>query len=167
MQATHDLMLHGTPTNDVRATLKANFDHMTFSGAVPRTFIGSLILAGFATPVSWFANFNGYQQQVLGKCKYQECIEGGSNTESEVVRAIVGMFNSVALLSYASGVRKAYGKGAVGWFVVLQSSQFHVFYYASRTLPNMFAFGISMLHSKALIHPRVVYFSVSLCPRVL
>jgi len=41
-------------------------------------------------------------------------------------------------------VQKAFGKPARFWFIILQASQFHVIYYASRTLPNMFAFALSM-----------------------
>jgi alpha-1,6-mannosyltransferase len=52
------------------------------------------------------------------------------------------MFNAAALVTYASAVRRAYGTSAAAWYAVLQASQFHVWYYASRTLPNMFAFGI-------------------------
>jgi alpha-1,6-mannosyltransferase len=61
-----------------------------------------------------------------------------------LVRGILGLFNAVALITYASGVRRAYGKTAAAWYTFLQASQFHVPYYSSRTLPNMFAFGIGM-----------------------
>ena len=33
--------------------------------------------------------------------------------------------------------------GAARWYLLLQASQFHVLFYASRTLPNMFVFGLS------------------------
>jgi alpha-1,6-mannosyltransferase len=36
------------------------------------------------------------------------------------------------------------------WYALFQASQFHVIYYASRTLPNMFAF----VFSKSSIHNR-------------
>lgn len=61
------------------------------------------------------------------------------------MRGILGLFNSFALISYANGIKKAFGKHAAVWYILFQASQFHVIYYASRTLPNMFAFGISML----------------------
>ena len=61
------------------------------------------------------------------------------------MRALLGLFNAGALISYASGVRRAYGKVAAEWYMWLQASQFHILFYSSRTLPNMFAFGISML----------------------
>lgn len=65
------------------------------------------------------------------------------NTDAAVVRGILGLFNACAIISYASGVRRAYGKTAANWYTALQASQFHIIYYSSRTLPNMFAFGIS------------------------
>lgn len=53
------------------------------------------------------------------------------------------MFNAVCLMVFARGVGKAFGEWARRWFVMLMCTQFHIMYYASRTLPNMFAFGLS------------------------
>lgn len=61
------------------------------------------------------------------------------------------MFNACALISYTSGVRRAFGQTTAVWYLIFQASQFHVFYYASRTLSNMFAFGMSTLASRALL----------------
>ncbi|RVX66359.1 hypothetical protein B0A52_09967 [Exophiala mesophila] len=124
IQATHDILTFGVPTKNVHLRLKAQYDHMTFPGAVPRTFVGALILASIARPFVWLANLNDQEQQFL-------------------VRALLGFFNSFALIVYTSGVRQSFGKAAAKWFVFLQASQFHIMYYSSRTLPNMFAFGIS------------------------
>jgi alpha-1,6-mannosyltransferase len=60
------------------------------------------------------------------------------------VRGVLGLFNAASLIAYAIGVRKAFGTTASWWYLALQASQFHVIYYASRTLPNTFAFGISV-----------------------
>lgn len=57
---------------------------------------------------------------------------------------MLGLFNAFALFSYASGLQRAFGKATAYWYLLFQASQFHVMYYASRTLSNMFAFGISM-----------------------
>lgn len=122
IQAAHDILTYGVPTQNVALRLKAQYDHMEFPGAVPRTFIGALMLAGIARPVLWLRD--GLDRQTL-------------------VRSIIGIFNAWSLVVYAVGVRKAFGKCVAAWFVLFQASQFHVFYYASRTLPNMFAFGTS------------------------
>jgi alpha-1,6-mannosyltransferase len=123
IQAAHDILTYGIPTQNVNLRLKAQYDHMEFLGAVPRTFIGALMLAGVAQPILWLRD--GLDRQM-------------------VVRGVLGAFNALSLTTYAGGVRKAFGKSVAFWFVLFQASQFHVFYYASRTIPNMFAFGMSM-----------------------
>lgn len=62
-----------------------------------------------------------------------------------LARSILGLSNAFALLAFGASVEKAFGKPARFWFTILQASQFHVIYYASRTLPNMFAFALSTL----------------------
>ena len=63
--------------------------------------------------------------------------------ERNKVRAILGLYNAAALIYFRTCVTKAFGRGAGLWFSLLQVSQFHVLFYASRTLPNTFAFGLS------------------------
>ena len=149
IQAVHDILTYGIPAKDVGPTLKARYDHMTFPGAVPRTFIGALVLAGFSRPVIWFNQ--ALDRQHLGELGRQELAEHEiydplfqmSSLTTCPVRGILGLFNAMSLLTYAIGVRTAFGTTAGLWYIALQASQFHIIYYASRTLPNMFAFGIS------------------------
>jgi alpha-1,6-mannosyltransferase len=54
MQAIHDITLFGIPRSNVSEALQANYDHVTYPGSVPRTFIGALVLSGAITP---FLNF--------------------------------------------------------------------------------------------------------------
>lgn len=61
------------------------------------------------------------------------------------MRAVLGLFNAGCLLRFKSGLDGAFGKDVGRWFVLLMAGQFHVLFYASRTLPNMFAFGLSEL----------------------
>ncbi len=70
IQATHDILKYGVPTHNVYLKLKAQYDHMSFAGAVPRTCIGPLILAAFAKPVVWYGHLDGEQQQMLGRKPY-------------------------------------------------------------------------------------------------
>jgi alpha-1,6-mannosyltransferase len=63
------------------------------------------------------------------------------------VRAVVGLLNAAAMLYFRAALRTSFGRTAANWYALLQASQFHVIYYASRTLPNMFAYGLSMVAS--------------------
>lgn len=128
IQAIHDILEYGLPTSDAANKFRTFFDHMTFPGAVPRTFIGSLILSGLAKPEIWISDLAGKASQLH-------------------VRAVLGAMNGVALVVFAHQVRGAFGPITAAWYVVLQASQFHVWYYASRTLPNTFAFFMSTLLS--------------------
>jgi alpha-1,6-mannosyltransferase len=132
IQATHDVLVYGTPTSHIHHKLSATYDHFTFPGAVPRTFIGPVLLAGLAQPIVALV---GFQHAQL------------------VVRAILGLFNAACLLVFARNLRRAYGAGTARCYLLLQASQFHVIFYASRTLPNMFAFGLSRPS-----HPLVKHF---------
>lgn len=64
-------------------------------------------------------------------------------TSSDVVRGLLGIVNATALILFRNAVSSVFGPTAATWYMVLQTSQFHLMYYASRTLPNMFAFGLS------------------------
>ncbi|KAI0021037.1 glycosyltransferase family 22 protein [Xylariomycetidae sp. FL0641] len=122
IQATHDVLLYGTPTHDVHNRLTAQYDHFDFPGAVPRTFVGPVLLAGLGRPI---VRLVGLQHAQF------------------VVRAVLGLMNAAALVYFKSSVSKAFGRPTARWYTLLQISQFHVMYYASRTLPNMFAFMLT------------------------
>ncbi|KAI8957798.1 glycosyltransferase family 22 protein [Daldinia sp. FL1419] len=130
IQATHDILLYGTPTKDVYERLSSQYDHFDFPGAVPRTFIGPVLLAGISQPIIALVGF-----------RYAQLI----------VRGVLGLFNAGALLVFKSKVEKACGKSTARWYSLLQLSQFHIIFYASRTLPNMFAFGLTTLAFSHLI----------------
>lgn len=59
------------------------------------------------------------------------------------MRGVLGLFNAGCLIRYRNGLTGAFGEGVGRWYLLLQATQFHVVFYASRTLPNMFAFGLS------------------------
>ena len=60
-----------------------------------------------------------------------------------IVRGLLGLFNAFSLYNYSQGLKKSFGSDVGRWYILLQASQFHVMFYASRTLPNMFAFALS------------------------
>lgn len=121
IQATHDILVYGTPLSNVQQKL-SSYDHFTFPGAVPRTFIGSLFLATSSQP---FVALLGFKHAQL------------------VARGLLGLFNASALIFFKAQLYVACGPVASRWYAVFQASQFHIIFYASRPLPNMFAFGLS------------------------
>lgn len=122
IQATHDILVYGMPTSDIARKLSSSYDHFSFPGAVPRTFLGPVVLGGLSQPIVALVGFDHAQL---------------------IVRAILGLFNAFCLLEFARSLRRACGDGVARWYLLLQASQFHIMFYASRTLPNMFAFGLS------------------------
>ncbi|KAK0748266.1 Alg9-like mannosyltransferase family-domain-containing protein, partial [Apiosordaria backusii] len=130
IQATHDVLVYGTPTSNIHSKLSNTYDHFTFPGAVPRTFVGPVLLAGISQPIILLFGFQHAQF---------------------IVRALLGLFNAFSLHIFTRNLRQAYGPATARWYLLLQSSQFHVLFYASRTLPNMFAFGLTTLASSYLL----------------
>lgn len=122
LQAAHDILVYGTPTSNVLERLTATYDHFDFPGVVPRTFVGAVLLSGVSQPIVALV---GFQHAQL------------------IVRAVLGAFNAGCLLVFRNALASAYGNGVARWWTVMITTQFHVMYYLSRTLPNMFAFGLS------------------------
>ena len=141
IQATHDILAHGIPFVNTTESLAATYDHVSFPGSVPRTFVGAALLAGIASPLRVFF--------------------GSQESIQLLVRAILGLGNAAALWSVKAAVDTAYGKTAGRWYVLLQASQFHVMFYASRTLPNMFAFILTNLALRSLIMVKAVAWKTS------
>ncbi|TVY44814.1 Dol-P-Man:Man(7)GlcNAc(2)-PP-Dol alpha-1,6-mannosyltransferase [Lachnellula occidentalis] len=124
LQATHDISTYG-----FRVT-PDTYDHISFPGAVPRTFFGALVLSALSSPVF----------SVIGRQHAQL-----------VARAVLGLFNTYSLLRFKNGLDGEFGRGVGRWFIWLMAGQFHVLFYASRTLPNMYAFGLTTLAFNALL----------------
>jgi alpha-1,6-mannosyltransferase len=53
------------PRANASEQFRNQYDHMTFPGAVPRTFIGALVLAGLSEPVIWIDD--AFDRQFIGK----------------------------------------------------------------------------------------------------
>ncbi|GMT08841.1 hypothetical protein PFISCL1PPCAC_138, partial [Pristionchus fissidentatus] len=125
LQATHDLLYHGT-------NLSA-YDHHEFPGVVPRTFAGPLALATIAAPLrAWqmFQPFNKMWMQLL-------------------VRGILGSLMVVSFLRFARAVQWYLGREVANNLRVIVATQFHFAFYASRPLPNTFALCL-VLYAVAL-----------------
>ncbi|KAK0938850.1 Dol-P-Man:Man(7)GlcNAc(2)-PP-Dol alpha-1,6-mannosyltransferase [Friedmanniomyces endolithicus] len=123
IQATHDILRYGLPWS---ATTMHQYDHISFPGSVPRTFVGASMLAGLTMP--------------FGTARL---VATNPPAAQLLARGTLGLVNVAALFSVKTAVDTAFGRTAGVWYVLLQASQFHVMYYASRTLPNIFAFSLT------------------------
>ena len=78
IQAAHDILTYGIPSpweKYPQFKFVQQYDHLTFRGAVPRTFIGALILSGLSKPILWYAKLSLPEQQLLGRStrKWARC----------------------------------------------------------------------------------------------
>ncbi|KAJ5295983.1 hypothetical protein PENANT_c001G06931 [Penicillium antarcticum] len=131
VQAVHDILAHGLPWgfNDPNLN-RTNYDHFAFPGAVPRSAVGAAFLALLSKPVILLND--AINQQLLA-------------------RGILGLLNATAIAYYATGLRHTFGKTVAIWYILLQTSQFHLIYYASRPLSNMFAFPLTTAALRLLL----------------
>ncbi|OBT76167.1 hypothetical protein VF21_05025 [Pseudogymnoascus sp. 05NY08] len=149
LQATHDILVHGTPLSPSTfgPHIRATYDHISFPGAVPRTFIGALVLAQLTRAflhATSFAYIRTFTNAILGtplhfahsQLLFHSLVNGSAQ---QTARFILGSLTAAALLRYARALSKAFGPGVGRWYILLQATQFHIPFYASRTLPNTFA----------------------------
>ncbi|EGN98733.1 glycosyltransferase family 22 protein [Serpula lacrymans var. lacrymans S7.3] len=120
LHATHDVLSYGVAPDALH-----NYDHFVFSGVVPRTFIGSLILAWLSTPILHIASAFGF---ITSKLDIQIA-----------VRLVLSSLNAFGLILLRRAVFKRFGRPTGLLFVLLTCSQSHVPFWMGRTLPNMFA----------------------------
>uniref|UniRef100_A0A1I7THL0 Mannosyltransferase n=1 Tax=Caenorhabditis tropicalis TaxID=1561998 RepID=A0A1I7THL0_9PELO len=122
IQASHDLLFH-LPTN------MSNYDHSTFPGVVPRTFLGPLFLAALSSPMSFIFRFWAIP-------KVWQLI---------LVRATLGLMNTMAFLYFARSVSRCFGRDVAMFLRIIMCTQFHYIFYMSRPLPNSFALILVMI----------------------
>ena len=65
LQATHDILTYGTYLFKDDSKLQPLYDHLTFPGSVPRTFVGPLVLAGTSWP--FMRLIEGVERQIFGR----------------------------------------------------------------------------------------------------
>lgn len=131
IQAIHDILNYGIWPDGL-----ANYDHISFPGVVPRTFIGSLVVSGIAYPIIKVFGLFGL-----------DLLEGDQLEVQLLVRLIIGLCNGWMIIKLASSLKdidfvskRSREKSVLGdCFVFLMVTQFHILYYSSRTLPNFLA----------------------------
>lgn len=161
LQATHDILIHGTPLSPSAFAphIRATYDHIQFPGAVPRTFIGSLVLAQLTRAflsASLFGHARAFGNAILGtplhfahsQLLFHSLVNA---SKQQTARFILGSLTALSLLRYARALSRAFGPAVGSWYVVLQATQFHIPFYASRTLPNIFALLLTTEAARAFL----------------
>ncbi|KAF0447952.1 glycosyltransferase family 22 protein [Gigaspora margarita] len=123
LQASHDIMEFGISLEALK-----KYDHFEFPGVVPRTFVGPLFLSLVSWPTS-----KTLELLIPHLSKF---------TRQYIVRFFLGISTSFALSYFRSSIAKNFGYRVSIAFGILSACQFHTIFWASRTLPNMFAFPL-------------------------
>jgi alpha-1,6-mannosyltransferase len=127
VQATHDIYYFGvTPAISAFSNTSGNhnttttilpYDHLEYPGVVPRTFLGSFLLAKLCSIVGWVVPLNPHHVGMLARL------------------ILLGMS-----LYQLFGLADAIQDEMVGSYLLwIAASQFHGMFYASRLLSNTFA----------------------------
>ncbi len=138
MQAMHDFLYLSTTTN-----LSA-FDHLEFSGVVPRSFLGSFVISMAASPlVGEIRRISHLISNISSKnsvITHFTSILSSKLAIQILVRSLLGICNFLALQVLVTGVTTRFNSVRAGhWVNLLFACQFHLPFYFSRTLPNSFA----------------------------
>ena len=96
------------------------FLNTAFSGVVPRTFLGAVSVA---LPAGLIATVTQCSRVVT----------------YHIARAILGLYVVWSFSAFRRAVKNKFGKMTGNFLVALTCTQFHILFYASRTLPNTFA----------------------------
>ncbi|GJP85121.1 hypothetical protein CLOP_g15215, partial [Closterium sp. NIES-67] len=121
VQAMHDLLFH-------RFHL-SQYDHMEFPGVVPRTFLGAILVAVLSSPLVALTH-------LLGASKIVALV---------IVRGMLGFLVFLSFYMLRRQVATTFGAPTARYLALLLLSQFHLPFYASRPLPNVFALALANL----------------------
>ncbi|KAL0215708.1 hypothetical protein P9112_007892 [Eukaryota sp. TZLM1-RC] len=124
-QAIHDILF-------LRSNI-SSYDHLSFPGPVPRTFLPSLTYATLSAPFVAVAQHFSVPKPYL----------------ILIPRLVQATIYTFSLLSLAKQVSLCFGVGTANLFLLISVSQFHLNFYSSRMLPNIPA---NILFNFALIY---------------
>jgi alpha-1,6-mannosyltransferase len=117
-QAMHDLLYY-------RHKLQG-YDHFEFPGVVPRTFLGALVIALVSSPLVAIL-------QLLKLPKIAALY---------TVRVVLGMTVLGTIFALRLQVGRQFGRNVSTAFAIITATQFHLLFYLSRPLPNVFALAL-------------------------
>ncbi|KAF4377335.1 hypothetical protein G4B88_005813 [Cannabis sativa] len=114
------------PYTKVEESFNVQYDHLEFPGVVPRTFLGALLVSTVASPVTLIINLMHFPKLYA----------------LFAVRMALGCIVLSTLHLFRLQVRDKFGQQVEVFFVILTALQFHLLFYCSRPLPNIFALGV-------------------------
>ncbi|KAG9314937.1 glycosyltransferase family 22 protein [Chiua virens] len=104
---------------------RPKYDHNIFPGAIPRTFVGCVLLSWLCMP---FVHVGITFGVIASKFDLQFTL-----------RLVLASFNAFALILIRRAASARFGKQTSWLYALLTCSQFHLPFWMGRTLPNMFA----------------------------
>ncbi|BEI83850.1 hypothetical protein CcaverHIS002_0404540 [Cutaneotrichosporon cavernicola] len=136
LHAAHDVLRYGlSPANWER------WDHRTFPGAVPRSFLPPIILGLLSYPSAVIASATGIVTTSLGI--------------QIIIRLTLVACFAAAFTHLARTLQRRFSTSTADWFVALTLAQFHIPFYAGRTLPNFTALPLVVLAFSLLLRDRL------------
>lgn len=153
MQALHDWLFNGVSN-------LAEWDHVRFPGAVPRSFIPSLILAAGSYPILLLAKAIGWTVD--------------SSDVQLLLRGVLGLTWSMGTIFFIERLSQGTSKYTSSSSAVIRrtlilftATQFHLPFWSSRTTPNGLAFpgvviSLGLILPRGLSHERSHLMGVSL-----
>ncbi|KAE8539940.1 hypothetical protein D1P53_003878 [Cryptococcus gattii VGV] len=120
LHAVHDVLAYGFNPHNLQL-----WDHVTFPGAVPRSFIPPALLGILVYPFSVVSVAAGAIKTKFGV--------------QILVRLVLASLFSYSFNKLAYSIQKTFSVSVKVWFTLLSLSSFHIPYYAGRTLPNFMA----------------------------
>ncbi|KAJ2492047.1 alpha-1,6- mannosyltransferase [Coemansia sp. RSA 2050] len=124
MQAVHDILKWGS--------VNSRYDHLSFPGVVPRSFVGPLLVSALAYPAK-LAN-EGHAEGIRIQL---------------AARLVLGWLVAWANSRLRHAVSMAFGSTAARWYAVFGICQFHYTFWTSRLLGNTLAL-VPMLLAQTL-----------------
>lgn len=82
IQATHDILAYGLPIKQFASKLRDQYDHLTFTGPVPRTFVGPLVLAAISYLPTRLVE--GEHRQIFGEASLKETFRGAKMFQTKM-----------------------------------------------------------------------------------
>lgn len=118
IQAMHDLLYH-------RGNLSM-YDHLEFPGVVPRTFLGAIIISLLSSPFVFVGAIWGFPKV----------------TSLVIVRLVLGGLVLCTFWVLRSQIHKRFGHRVSLAYMLVTMLQFHLPFYMTRPLPNVFALAV-------------------------